>query len=355
MFDIFLSPLVTRCLPSHTSCQHIAGIFPASSFRKLKPVPISTFCLLWKSLPAGCRTPSQLTRLRAGRLLEARDRRNCFGIDARGCRLFPGQGQFVPTRARHTRSPSHTFTHLEQTQDGFPKTHPLFSNRASPFCPQEPLSCKDTLLLTRNIYCPSFRWLFTKPADVYISVRWEMWGRRAKFWESLLGVMSWQMLVATSRLGSPTVSQRAGYGALPTGRGWPPPNLLLLLLPNPGHSTTSSAPNLKSKTATTALARETSSSPTLADCRWLDLWQVWFLRQAKCWHKQAPLMGTKGWSLLWTLGDQMHKIDYSQLTLRVEQWTEVLILAKRNITEDDQIWYRLNYYPMLLELTHQDL
>ena len=127
--------------------------------------------------------------------------------------------------------------------------------------------------------------------------------------------MSWQMLLATSRLGRLQLASELDMGLSPPGVGGLPPTCCCCCCPTLV-TTTSSAPNLKSKTATTALARETSSSPTLADCRWLDLWQVWFLRQAKCWHKQAPLMGTKGWSLLWTLGDQMHKRLFSAHSLR---------------------------------------
>ena len=141
-FDLSLSIIGDHVLPWHTSCQHIAGIFPASSSRKPKLGPISTFCPVWKSLPAGCRTPSELTRLTAGRLLEARDRRNCFGIDARGCWLFPGQGQLVPTRARHTPAFAHFYSLRTNTRWLSMKTHTLLSNKTLPLakihvCTQE--------------------------------------------------------------------------------------------------------------------------------------------------------------------------------------------------------------------------
>ena len=208
--DIFLSPLVTRCLPSHTSCQHIAGIFPASSSRKPKLGPISTFCPVWKSLPAGCRTPSELTRSTAGRLLEARDRRNCFGTDARGCWLFPGQGQLVPTRARHTPAFAHFYSLRTNTRWLSMKT--LLSNKTLPlvkihFCTQETF----VVLL----------YFLKKPAVCMcplINV-----GQKSKFLGELPGSDVMADVAGHKPAWEATVSQRAGYGALPTGRGWPPP------------------------------------------------------------------------------------------------------------------------------------
>ena len=166
----------------------------------------------------------------------------------------------MPTRARHTPAFAHFYSLGTNTRWLSMKTHTLLSNKTLPlvkihFCTQETF----VVLL----------YFLKKPAVCMcplINV-----GQKSKFLGELPGSDVMADVAGHKPAWEATVSQRAGYGALPTGRGWPPPNLLLLLLPNPGHSTTSSAPNLKSKTATTALARETSSSPTSADCRWLDL------------------------------------------------------------------------------------
>ena len=60
-------------------------------------------------------------------------------------------------------------------------------------------------------------------------------GQKSKFLGELPGSDVMADVAGHKPAWEATVSQRAGYGALPTGRGWPPPNLLLLLLPNPGH------------------------------------------------------------------------------------------------------------------------
>ena len=164
----------------------------------------------------------------------------------------------MPTRARHTPAFAHFYSLGTNTRWLSMKTHTLLSNKTLPlvkihFCTQETF----VVLL----------YFLKKPAVCMcplINV-----GQKSKFLGELPGSDVMADVAGHKPAWEATVSQRAGYGALPTGRGWPPsqptcycPTLV---------TTTSSAPNLKSKTATTALARETSSSPTLADCRWLDL------------------------------------------------------------------------------------
>ena len=119
-FDLSLSPLlVTMCYLDI----HPAHILLA--FFWLHPSVLGNLAPNSTCPPLGNWTrrlqSTKWTGVWLSRLPAAPDRRNCFGIDARGLWLFPGQGQFVPTRARHT--PAHTFTRLKQTQIGFLQTN----------------------------------------------------------------------------------------------------------------------------------------------------------------------------------------------------------------------------------------
>ena len=102
----FLSPFISdHVLPWHTSCQHIADTFHASSSPHKKIQLSISLLLLGKTVFAGgFRTLSELVGwLRVRRLRSSFSRpQDCFGIDARGSELFPGRGHYVPTRARHT-------------------------------------------------------------------------------------------------------------------------------------------------------------------------------------------------------------------------------------------------------------
>ena len=114
-FSFFhLWPCVTLTYILPTYCWHFSGFILLKTISTFPPS-------LWKNSTRRLQNSKRTgCSVQSGSV--ARDRRNCFGIDARGLWLFPGQGQFVPTRARHTPA-LHTFTHLEQTQDGFLWTH----------------------------------------------------------------------------------------------------------------------------------------------------------------------------------------------------------------------------------------
>ena len=139
------SPFVTMCYLDIHPANILLAFFwlhPFENYLNISPFTVENSTRrLQNSKRTGCSVQSGSV---------ARDRRNCFGIDARGLWLFPGQGQFVPTRARHTPA-LHTFTHLEQTQDGFLWTHTRVCQnklRASPLP-----NFQKTLPLVKIYFC----------------------------------------------------------------------------------------------------------------------------------------------------------------------------------------------------------
>ena len=95
-----------------------------------------------------------------------------------------------------------------------------FYENTHAFVKQDPPTCKDSLLHTRNICCPSL--LFKETSRLHVPLI--NVGQKSKFLGELPGSDVMADVAGHKPAWEATVSQRAGYGALPTGRGWPPPS-----------------------------------------------------------------------------------------------------------------------------------
>ena len=128
-FSLFICDHV---LPWHTSCQHIAGIFLASSFWKLSQ-HFPLHC--GKTLPAGCRTPSELgARFRAGRLLETAGIVSELTLGASG---YSQDRVSSCPRAQDTRPPCTLLLTWNKHKMAFYEHTPVFvkQNYELPLCP----------------------------------------------------------------------------------------------------------------------------------------------------------------------------------------------------------------------------